>query len=188
MRGDFRVFEMAAHTMTEEGFCCLKTLRVESGMSAEDFARTLLFCRLQIASTVNNFLSEKMISLVSVPAFNLLRRIFARASLVPVPAFNLLRRIFARPNLFFLEVCEVLTSLHFKRRHLQIGFNNVSDRLLTDIHVTGHCPHGSFGIASDSGSDSINHLWRQRRSWSSTLRMIFGTLKFFTPANRVVNS
>ena len=77
MRVDFHVFEMAAHTMTEEGFCCLKTLCVESGMSAEDFARTLLFCRLQIASTVNNFLSEKMISLVSVPAFNLLRRIFA---------------------------------------------------------------------------------------------------------------
>ena len=52
----------------------------------------------------------------------------------------------------------MLTSLHFERRHLQIGFNNVSDRLHTDIHVMGHCPHGSFGIASDSGSDSINHL------------------------------
>ena len=170
MRRDFHVFEMAAHTMTEEGFCHLKMLRVESGMSAEDFARTLLFCWLQIASTGNNFLSEKIISLV------------------PVPAFNLLRRIFTRASLFFLEVCEVLTSLHFKKRHLQIGFYNVSDRLLTDIHVTGHCPHGSFGIASDSGSDSINHLWRPRRSWSSTSRTIFGTLKFFTPANRVVNS
>ena len=72
MRGDFHVFEMAAHTITEEGFCHLKTLLMESGMSAEDFAWTLLFCRLQIASTVNNFSSEKMISLVSVPAFNLL--------------------------------------------------------------------------------------------------------------------
>ena len=81
MRGDFHVFEMAAHTMTEEGFSHLKTLHVESEMPTEDFARTLLFCRLQIASTVNNFLSEKMISLVSVPAFNLLRRIFAQASL-----------------------------------------------------------------------------------------------------------
>ena len=101
MRGVFHVFEMAAHTMTEEGFCRLKTLRVEPGMSAEDFARILLFCRLQIASTVNNFSSEKMISLVYVPAFNLLRRNFARASLVPVPTFNLLRRIFARASLFF---------------------------------------------------------------------------------------
>ena len=78
MRGDFHVFEMAAHIMTEEGFCRLKTLCVALGMSAENFARTLLFCRLQIALTVNNFSSEKMISLVSVPAFNLLRRIFAR--------------------------------------------------------------------------------------------------------------
>ena len=85
MREDFHVFEMAAHTMTE-GFCHLKTLRVESGMSAENFTRALLFCQLQIASTVNNFSSEKMTSLVSVPAFNLLRRIFARTSLVPVPA------------------------------------------------------------------------------------------------------
>ena len=68
MIGDFHVFEMAALTMTEEGFCCLKTLLVESGMSAEDFARTLLFCQLQIASTVNNFSSEKLISLVSIPA------------------------------------------------------------------------------------------------------------------------
>ena len=50
-------------------------------MSAEDFARTLSFCQLQIALTVNNFSSEKMISLVFIPAFNLLRRIFARASL-----------------------------------------------------------------------------------------------------------
>ena len=118
MMGDFHAFEMVAHTMTQEGFCRLKTLLVEPGMSAEDFARTLLFCRLQIASTVNNFLSEKrsrscpylaceqffvkendlarvrtclvnnfssekMISLVSVglPAFNLLRKIFAQASL-----------------------------------------------------------------------------------------------------------
>ena len=61
MMGDFHVFEMAAHTMTEEGFCHLKTLLVESGMSAEDFTRTLSFCRLQIASTVNNFSSEKII-------------------------------------------------------------------------------------------------------------------------------
>ena len=68
MMGDFRVLEMAAHTMTEEGFCCLKTLLVESGMSAEGFARTLLFCWLQIAPTVNNFLSKKMISLMSIPA------------------------------------------------------------------------------------------------------------------------
>ena len=59
MRGDFHIFEMAAQTVTEEGFCCLKTLRVESGMSAEDFARTLLFCQLQIASTVNNFCQRK---------------------------------------------------------------------------------------------------------------------------------
>ena len=68
MMGDFHVFEMAAHTMTEEGFCRLKTLLMESGMSAEDFTRTLLFCRLQIASTVNNFSPEKMILLMSVPA------------------------------------------------------------------------------------------------------------------------
>ena len=81
MMGDFHVFEMAAHTMTEEGFCCLKTLLVESGMSAEDFPRTLLFCWLQIASIVNNFSSEKMISLVSASAFNLLGIIFAGASL-----------------------------------------------------------------------------------------------------------
>ena len=183
MRGDFHVFEMAAHTMTEEGFCRLKTLCVELGMSAENFARTLLFCRLQIALTVNNFSSEKMISLVSVPAFNLLRRIFARVR----TCLQLVKKnLCSSQSFFFLEVCEVLTSLHFKRRHLQIGFNNVSDRLL--IHVTGHCPHGSFGIASDSGSDSINHLWRPRRSWSSTSRTIFSTLKFFTPANRVVNS
>ena len=67
MMGDFHVFVMAAHTMIE-GFCCLKTLLVESGMSAEDFARTVLFCRLQIASTVNNFSPEKIISLVSIPA------------------------------------------------------------------------------------------------------------------------
>ena len=64
-------FETAAHTMTEEGFCHLKMLLMESGMSAEDFARTLLFCRLHTASTVNNFLSERMMLLVSVPAFNL---------------------------------------------------------------------------------------------------------------------
>ena len=82
----------------------------------------------------------------------------------------------------------MLTSLHFERRHLQISFNNVSDCPLTDIHVTGHCPHGSFGIVLDSGSDSINHLWRPRRSWSSTSRTIFSTLKFFKPANHVVNS
>ena len=81
MIGDFYVFEMEAHTMTEEGFCRLKTLLVKSGMSADDFARTLSFCRLKLDSTVNNFSSEKMISSVSVPAFNLLRRIFARASL-----------------------------------------------------------------------------------------------------------
>ena len=107
MRGKFHVFEMAAHTMTE-GFCCLKTLRVESGMCAEDFARTLLFCRLQIASTVNNFSSEKMISLVSIPAFNLLRRIFVRASLMPVPTFNLLRRIFARASLVLVPAFNLL--------------------------------------------------------------------------------
>ena len=74
MMGDFHVFEMAAHTMTEEGFCHLKTLLVESGMSAENFARTLLFCRLQIASTVNNFSSEKIISLVSIPALGTIFR------------------------------------------------------------------------------------------------------------------
>ena len=113
--------------MTED-FCHLKMLLVKSGISAEDFARALLFCRLQIALTVNNFLSEKMISLMSVPAFNLLR-IFATASLF-----------------FFLEVCEVLTSLHFERWNFQISFNNVSDHLFTDIYVTGHCPYGSFEI------------------------------------------
>ena len=110
-------------------------------MSAEDLTRTLLFCQLLIASTVNNFLSEKMISLGSVPAFNLLRRIFTQA------------------NLFiFLEVCEVLKSLHFERRHLQIGFKNASDHLLTDIYVTGHCPHGSFGIALASEKIVVFHL------------------------------
>ena len=68
MMEDFHVFEMAAHAMTEEGFCRLKMLLVESGMSAEDFARTLLFCWLQIPLTANNFSSEKMISLMSIPA------------------------------------------------------------------------------------------------------------------------
>ena len=68
MMGDFHVFEIVAHTMAHKGFWHLKTLLMESGMSAGDFARTLLFCRLQIASTVDNFSSEKMISLVFVPA------------------------------------------------------------------------------------------------------------------------
>ena len=58
MMGGFYVFEMAAHTMTE-GFCHLKTLVMKSGMSAEDFAKTLLFCRLQIASTVKIFHQRK---------------------------------------------------------------------------------------------------------------------------------
>ena len=72
---------MAAHIMMKRGFWHMKTLLLESGMSAKDFARTRSFCWLQIASTVNNFSSEKMISSVSVHAFNLLRRIFARSSL-----------------------------------------------------------------------------------------------------------
>ena len=57
--------DVAAHTMMKEGFWHMKTL-LESGMSAKDFARTWSFCRLQIASTVNNFSSEKMISSMSV--------------------------------------------------------------------------------------------------------------------------
>ena len=64
--GDFRVLDMAAHTMTKEGFWRMKTFLVESETSAKDFARTRSFCWLQIASTVNNFSSEKMISSVSV--------------------------------------------------------------------------------------------------------------------------
>ena len=98
---------------------------------------------------------------------------------------------YRKSKVHFLEVCAVLMSLltiSFERRHLQIIFNNISDLLLTDIHVTGHCPHGSFGIASDSGSDSINHFWRPRRLWFSTSKKIFSTLKFFKPANSVVNS
>ena len=101
--GDFYVFETAAHTMTEEGFCHLKTLLVESGMSAQDFTRTLLFCRLQIASTVNNFSSEKVISLMSTPAFKLVKK-----------------NLCSSQSFFFLEVCEALMSLHFERRHLKL--------------------------------------------------------------------
>ena len=67
--------------MTKRGFWHTKILLLESGTSAKDFARTRSFCRLQIALTVNNFSSEKMISSMSVYAFNLLRRIFARSSL-----------------------------------------------------------------------------------------------------------
>ena len=40
---DFHVFEMAARKMAEEGYCRLKWLLVKSGVSAEDFARTLSF-------------------------------------------------------------------------------------------------------------------------------------------------
>ena len=79
MREDFHVLKMAAHTMTEESFYCLKTLQVELGMFSEDFSRTLAFFRLKVASAVNNFLSEKITSLVSETAFILLRRIFAQA-------------------------------------------------------------------------------------------------------------
>ena len=65
---------MAAHTMTKEDFWHMKTLLMESGMSAKDFARTWPFCRLQIALTVNNFSSEKIILSMSVHAFNLLKK------------------------------------------------------------------------------------------------------------------
>ena len=58
--------DVAAHTMTKEGFWHMKTLLLESGTSAKGFARTWSFCQLQIASTVNNFSSEKIISFVSV--------------------------------------------------------------------------------------------------------------------------
>ena len=107
---------------------------MESGMSVDDFAKAWSFCRLQIALTMNNFSSEKMISPMSVHAFTLLRRIFAQAS------------------------------LHFERQELQIDFNNVSYCLLTHIHITGHPSHGSFRMEPDSGSDNINNLWYPKSS------------------------
>ena len=95
--------DVAAHTMTKEGFWRMKTLLLESGTSAKDFARTRSFCRLQIASTVNNFLSEKMISSVSV--HDRVRK-----------CLQLVKKNFRSiQSLFFLEVSEMLTSLHFER-------------------------------------------------------------------------
>ena len=43
----------------------------------------------------------------------------------------------------------MLASLRFEKVNLQIGFDNVSDFLLTNIHVANHCPHRSFGTAFD---------------------------------------
>ena len=79
--GRLPCLDMAAHTMMKGGFWHMKTLLLESEMSAKDFAKTWSFCWLQIASTVNNFSSEKMILSLSVHAFNLLKKIFARSSL-----------------------------------------------------------------------------------------------------------
>ena len=59
MRGVFHVFEMAAHTMTEEGFCRLKTLRVESGMSAEDFADSVILSVADCLDSEQFFVREK---------------------------------------------------------------------------------------------------------------------------------
>ena len=70
----------------EEGFCHLNILLVKLRLSSEDFARTLSFFLLKVVSTGNNILSEKITSLVSVPVFILI----------------------------FLEVCELLMSLHFQ--------------------------------------------------------------------------
>ena len=75
----------------------------------------------------------------------------------------------------------------------------VSYRLVAHIHVTGHFSHGSLWIAPDSGSDSINDLWRlsenrglplRKRSsvLSSTSKTIFSTFEFSKPRDNVVNS
>ena len=80
MRGDFHVLETAAHTKTEDGFWRLKNL-LHGGRNVNRLS-IRLFCRLNIASTLNTFSSEKMISPVFVPDFILFRRTFARASLL----------------------------------------------------------------------------------------------------------
>ena len=68
--------------MTEEGFWRSKTRLRKSGTSPTEIAKMQSFCRLQNASTVNNFSSEKkMTSVVCVPSFNLFRGIFARDNL-----------------------------------------------------------------------------------------------------------
>ena len=66
MRGDFHVLETATHTMTEDGFWCLKTFRIESGISTEDLERIRSLCRLNTASTLNTSSSEKINNLSCV--------------------------------------------------------------------------------------------------------------------------
>ena len=44
----------------EESFCRLNIFLVELRIFSENFARTLEFCRLKVASTINNFSSEKV--------------------------------------------------------------------------------------------------------------------------------
>ena len=81
IRGDFHALKTAAHTMIKYGFWRLKIFHIESGMSTEDLARMWSFYRLNTASTLNTFSSQKTISPVSEPDFILFRRIFALVSL-----------------------------------------------------------------------------------------------------------
>lgn len=171
MRRDFHVLDMAAQTMTDEGFWRLKTRFTESGMSPDDFARILSFCRLQIASTVNNFSSEKMISSGFVPSFSLLRRIVAW-----VNCFSFCRSV------RFWQVC-ILSG-----NNLSLFLTSLLEHcFFTHVHVTSHSPHWSLWVALNTSFDSFDELWSHSTSRSSTSRSICSISEFFKSLNSVID-
>ena len=137
------------------------------------------------SSTVNNFSSEKMISSVSVHAFNLLRRIFVRSSL-----FSFWRSVrrwqvcILRDDNFksVLTVFLIILSLTFISQAISI-------MNLFGLHqtwaLTASTTFGVFqkiAIFHNRGQSSVSSsMWK-------TVVAVFSTFEFSKPCNSVVNS
>ena len=81
MRKDFQLSELAAQTIPYAGFWRWKTDFTDVRILSALFAKILSFCKLNLASTVNIFSSEKMISPACEPSFIAFKRIINLSNL-----------------------------------------------------------------------------------------------------------